>query len=53
MTTPSSDGDALAATLIQLSAHAERIGSLDAREATHHQHHTAGLENLTACHPPR
>jgi len=48
MTTPGSDGDALAAALIQLAAHAERIGGLDAREATHHQHHTAGLENLTA-----
>jgi hypothetical protein len=37
----------LAAALIQLAAHAERIGGLDAREATHHQHQTAGLENLT------
>jgi hypothetical protein len=46
MTTPSSDADALAAALIQLSAHAERLGGLDARETSHHQQLTVSLENL-------
>ena len=46
MTTPGSDGDALAAALIQIAAHAEHIGGLDAREVTHHQHITAELQNL-------
>ncbi len=48
MTTPGSDGDALAAALIQLAAHAERIGGLDARETSHHQQLTAGLQDLAA-----
>ena len=46
MPPPGRDGHALPPILTQLSAHAERIGGLDAREATHHQHHTAGLQNL-------
>jgi hypothetical protein len=46
MATPSSDTDALAAALIQLSAHAERLGGLDARETSHHQQLTVSLENL-------
>jgi hypothetical protein len=47
MTTPGSDGDVLAAALIQIAAHAERIGGLDARETAHHQQITADLQNLT------
>ena len=46
MTTPGSDSDALGAALIQLSAHAERIGGLDARETAHHQQLSSGLESL-------
>ena len=46
MAAPGSDGDALVAALIQIAAHAERIGSLDARETTNYQHITAGLQNL-------
>ena len=30
-------GDALAAALLQIASHAERIGGLDAREAAHYQ----------------
>jgi hypothetical protein len=41
-------GDGLAAALIQLSAHAERISGLDNREAGHHQDITARLSDLTA-----
>ena len=41
-------GDGLAAALIQLSAHAERISGLDNREAGHHQDITARLGDLTA-----
>ena len=36
MTTPGSDKDVLAAALIQISAHAERLGRQDARETSHH-----------------
>jgi hypothetical protein len=41
-------GDGLAAALIQLSAHAERIGGLDAREAEHHQELAKRLQGLVA-----
>ena len=41
-------GDGLAAALIQLSAHAERISGLDNRETGHHQDITAQLGDLTA-----
>ena len=46
MTTPGSDGDALGALLIQLAAHAERIGGLDARETAHYEHLSAGQDSL-------
>jgi hypothetical protein len=48
MTTPGGDGDVLAVAVIQLAAHAERLGALDARETTHHQHQATGLANLAA-----
>ena len=41
-------GDGLAAALIQISAHAERIGSLDAREASHYQDIASRLRDLAA-----
>jgi hypothetical protein len=41
-------GEGLAAALIQLAAHAERIGGLDTREAGHHQELTASLHALAA-----
>jgi hypothetical protein len=46
MTTPGSDSDALAATIIQLATHAERLGSLDARETAHHQETATRLREL-------
>ena len=44
--TTGSDGDGLGAAIIQLSAHAEQIGALDARETSHHQQATAQLQEL-------
>jgi hypothetical protein len=41
-------GDGLAAALIQISAHAERISGLDAREASHYQQIAARLRDLAA-----
>ena len=41
-------GEGLAAALIQISAHAERISGLDAREASHHQDIASRLGELTA-----
>jgi hypothetical protein len=41
-------GEGLAAALIQLSAHAEQIGGLDAREAEHHRVLTAEMRALAA-----
>src|ERR1017187_2994490 len=41
--TAGTEGDGLAAALIQISGHAERIGGLDARETAHHQETTARL----------
>jgi hypothetical protein len=41
-------GDGLAAALIQISAHAERIGRLDAREAGHYQDIASRLRDLAA-----
>jgi len=46
--TTGSTGDGLGAAIIQLSAHAEQIGALDARETSHHQHTTAQLRELAA-----
>jgi hypothetical protein len=39
-------GDALAAALIQISGHAERLAVLDQREATHHQDVTGRFQQL-------
>jgi hypothetical protein len=44
--TPDSDG--LAAALIQISAHAERIATLDSREASHYDDIAARLSELAA-----
>jgi hypothetical protein len=41
-------GDGLAAALIQISAHAERISGLDTREAGHYQQIAARLRELAA-----
>jgi hypothetical protein len=46
--TADSEGDGLAAALIQISGHAERIGGLDARETAHHQETTARLREAAA-----
>jgi len=46
--TAESAGDGLAAALIQISAHAERISGLDAREASHYQQIAARLRELAA-----
>ena len=46
--TADTGGDALAAALIQISGHAERIGGLDARETAHHQETTARLREAAA-----
>ena len=46
MTTPGGDSDVLAAALIQISAHAERLGSLDARETSHHETLISRLHEL-------
>jgi hypothetical protein len=48
VTTGGPAGDGLAAALIQLSAHAERIGGLDAREAGHHQETASRLRALAS-----
>jgi hypothetical protein len=45
MTGPA-EGDGLAAALIQISAHAERIGGLDAREAAHHSEMESRLRDI-------
>ena len=47
MTGPTGD-DGLAAALIQLADHTERISSLEMREDTHHQEVTARLRDLAA-----
>jgi len=41
-------GEGLAAALIQISAHAERIGGLDNRESEHHEEVAASLRALAA-----
>jgi hypothetical protein len=41
-------GEGLAAALIQLSAHAEQIGGLDARESEHHRESADRLRGLAA-----
>jgi hypothetical protein len=46
--TAGTEGDGLAAALIQISGHAERIGGLDARETAHHQETTARLREAAA-----
>jgi hypothetical protein len=46
--TTNSAGDGLAAALIQISAHAERISGLDAREASHYQQIAERLRELAA-----
>jgi hypothetical protein len=46
--TADSTGEGLGAALIQLAGHAERIGSLDAREASHHQDITARLGEVAS-----
>jgi hypothetical protein len=46
--TAGTDGDGLAAALIQISGHAEQIGGLDARETAHHQETTARLRDAAA-----
>jgi hypothetical protein len=48
MTTPDAMSDGLAAALIQISAHAERISSLDAREAGHFEQIAARLRDLAS-----
>lgn len=45
--TGSVQDDGLAAALIQIAAHAEQIGGLDARETSHHQDTTTRLRALT------
>src|ERR1022692_1144251 len=46
--TAEASGDGLAAALIQISAHAERISGLDTREAGHYQQIAARLRELAA-----
>ena len=46
--TAGAGGDGLAAALIQISAHAERISGLDAREAGHYEQIAARLRDLAA-----
>src|ERR1035438_8383401 len=46
--TADTGGDVLAAALIQISGHAERIGGLDARETAHHQEAMARLREAAA-----
>lgn len=46
--TADTSGDGLAAALIQISAHAERISGLDTREAGHYQQIAARLRELAA-----
>src|ERR1022692_4088468 len=46
--TADTTGDGLAAALIQISAHAERISGLDTREAGHYQQIAARLRELAA-----
>ena len=46
--TAGAGGDGLAAALIQISAHAERIRGLDAREAGHYEQIAARLRDLAA-----
>jgi hypothetical protein len=48
MTTPDAMSDCLAAALIQISGHAERISSLDAREANHFEQVAARLRDLAS-----
>ena len=48
MTDGDPGGEGLAAALIQLSAHAEQIGGLDARETEHHQDIAARVRALAA-----
>jgi hypothetical protein len=48
VTAGDSDGEALAAALIQLAAHAEQIGGLDVREAEHHREVAARVRALAA-----
>lgn len=48
MTTPDAISDGLAAALIQISGHAERISSLDAREANHFEQVAARLRDLAS-----
>jgi len=48
MTAPDAMSDGLAAALIQISAHAERISSLDAREADHFEQVAARLRDLAS-----
>jgi hypothetical protein len=48
MTTPDVMSDGLAAALIQISAHAERISSLDAREAGHFEQVARRLHDLAS-----
>ena len=46
--TAGTESDGLAAALIQISGHAERIGGLDARETAHHQETTVRLREAAA-----
>lgn len=46
--TADTPGEGLAAALIQISAHAERISSLDTREASHYQDIASRLRDLAA-----
>ncbi len=46
--TADSPSEGFGAALIQLAGHAERLGSLDAREASHHQDLTARLGELAS-----
>jgi hypothetical protein len=48
MTAPGGMNDGLAAALIQISAHAERIGSLDAREAAHFEDISSRVRTLAS-----
>src|SRR6266702_5916875 len=46
MTEPGPTADGLAAALIQISAHAERISGIDAREAAHYEDLAERLRDL-------
>lgn len=48
MTQADHNGDVLAAALIQISGHAERISVLDAREAAHYENLASSLRDIAS-----